>query len=277
MFFIVFNINTNEFYYRNYLMKGYLDVNFQRIVSLIKQGEFTFNEEQHQLAFVLNRDVVFGAIRPCEGAKISRDDNIWNKKIELKVIHNIVKRFSKLLTDQEINELKGKNYETNKKIFDHRIKEHFYPQLTQIYLFGNQNAGLSSIMYFWLGFTSTTSSINSHIPIDKAFYNSNIVFIRPKIGSFAFRLKDLVSRKSNIIYIIDSTENVNSITQNNNIKILRTGEGKVLIIANKQDLPGANSPDIIEKIIGIPTVGFSAIDPNAPRHLEKIISDFLNN
>lgn len=277
MFFVVFNINTIEIYYLNSFIKEYLDPKLRKIISLIKQGDFTFDEEKHQFAFAVNRDLVFGVIRPCEGTKIGRDDITWNKKIELNELNEIAKRFSKIFTDHEVNQLIKNKYEVTTHEIWNRIKKNFFPNLTQIFLFGKQKAGLSSLMYLWLGFTNPSSSIDTHIPFDKLFNNSNILFIKPRKDSYSFRLRDLVNNKSNIIYIIDSTENVNSLTQNNYLKILRTGEGKILIIANRQDLPGANSPDIIEKNTGIPTVGFSAIDPDAPRHLEKIISDFLKN
>ena len=52
---------------------------------------------------------------------------------------------------------------------------------------------------------------------------------------------------------------------------------KVLIIANKQDLREAKSPQDIEEIFHYPTVGFSAIGPNAVKNFEKIVCDFFSN
>ena len=89
----------------------------------------------------------------------------------------------------------------------------------------------------------------------------------------------LLPKESYILYIVDST-NKHYIDNNTFfLQCLRELERnqKILIIANKQDLPGAMSTEEIAKIMGYPTIGFSATTPGASEKLERIISHLLSD
>ncbi|MHA1269221.1 MAG: ADP-ribosylation factor-like protein [Candidatus Helarchaeota archaeon] len=117
----------------------------------------------------------------------------------------------------------------------------------------------------------------------------NIVNI--KIGNLTFTGWDLAGqeqfsfiwnkfiRKSDIIFIVvDSSESVSKIKRNKYFIDLIKRESpnsKVAAIANKQDMDRAKSPEIIQKILEVPTFPLVAIDEDQRVNMLSYIADIL--
>ncbi len=168
------------------------------------------------------------------------------------------------------------NYLANNAILDKIINE---PCMTkeEIRLIGLESSGLSTIFFLWFGLTISGSHADTHIPYNKKL-NIKLKKFNVGRGNQLFYGK-ILPNELNIIYIVDSTDKKHVSKNSMLIHYLNKSEvnQNILILANKQDLHGAISPEEIENIMGYPTMGFSAIAPDASEQLEKIISDFLIN
>ena len=163
--------------------------------------------------------------------------------------------------------------------FESTFNNIFLEKIKTIRLIGRgYNAGVNTTMYLIEGITISSLWEDHHvICIGK---NNEFIKLQRFTGPrrFDFVLKKKLPTEKNVFYIVNSSDRVKLREENQftrllgNVKISQN----VLIIANKQDLPGAMSLEDIEEIMGYPKVGFSAIAPDAPERLEKIITDFLD-
>lgn len=86
--------------------------------------------------------------------------------------------------------------------------------------------------------------------------------------------KMLIKDTDLIVVVVDSTM-INLLKTRRRIMKLIENENpksRVIVIANKQDLPGAIPPKSIERILNVPSYGFVAIDPSYRREIFNIIS-----
>ncbi|MHA1650529.1 MAG: ADP-ribosylation factor-like protein [Candidatus Helarchaeota archaeon] len=105
-----------------------------------------------------------------------------------------------------------------------------------------------------------------------------------KIGEFKVSLWDLGGQEQ-FRFMWDSflpgTDTILLVTDSTRAGVQKTKElvkkysnfngSKLLIIANKQDLPGALSPNEVESILGAETHGLVAINPESKNYLFKIL------
>ncbi|WEU40001.1 MAG: ADP-ribosylation factor-like protein [Candidatus Odinarchaeum yellowstonii] len=126
---------------------------------------------------------------------------------------------------------------------------------------------------------------NPTIAVDiKPFKEVNLSGVKLIIWDFAGQerfeslWKMLVKGSDLIIVVVDSTM-INLLKTRRKIMKLIEEENpnaKVIVIANKQDLPKAIKPNIIEGILNAPTYGFVAIDPSYRREILKIINEKID-
>ncbi len=89
------------------------------------------------------------------------------------------------------------------------------------------------------------------------------------------RLWSIYFRGSDIVFLItDSTLN-NVLATKSILDIIRKDAPGVPIwaIANKQDLEGALSPSLVERLLGVPTFGMVAVNPEKRAEMMRILLD----
>ena len=98
-------------------------------------------------------------------------------------------------------------------------------------------------------------------------------------GQDRFRkLWELYFRGSRIILLVTDSTLENVLNSKDIIDLIRRKEdiaAQLLAIANKQDLPGALSPQLVQRILGIKAYGMVAIDPNNREKALDIIKEAL--
>ncbi|MDO8123831.1 MAG: ADP-ribosylation factor-like protein [Candidatus Hermodarchaeota archaeon] len=97
-------------------------------------------------------------------------------------------------------------------------------------------------------------------------------------GQDRFRkLWELYFRGSRIILLVTDSTLENVLNSKDIIDLIRRKDiaAELLAIANKQDLPGALSPQLVQRILGIKAYGMVAIDPNNREKALDIINEAL--
>ena len=97
-------------------------------------------------------------------------------------------------------------------------------------------------------------------------------------GQDRFRkLWELYFRGSRIILLVTDSTLENVLNSKDIIDLIRRKDiaAQLLAIANKQDLPGALSPQLVQRILGIKAYGMVAIDPNNRQKALDIINEAL--
>jgi len=115
--------------------------------------------------------------------------------------------------------------------------------------------------------------------IEATRYGTYSVIVWDFAGQERFRrLWSIYFRGSDIVFLItDSTLN-NVIATKSILDIIRKDAPGVPVwaIANKQDLDGALSPELVERILGVRTFGMVAIDPNRRAEMMRILLDAVD-
>ena len=270
---------------------------FDEIIQKYIDEMISSNEDYKKLddfhfSIQFGNDLIYLAIEPYDGFRL-KYDNIRNYSVNKKKLIKMVKNFSKILTKDDINLLKTGdplnllltkpsteelilNHLKNNIIFN-RIISTLFPFDTEIRFIGESNSGLSSIFYLLIGLNISSEYQDNLVPLKKMKKDKSILIKKFNIPRGYSGFYDKILPKENkIFYIIDST-NKYHLKMNPSIRnaLNRNDlDQKILIIANKQDLSGAFLPKEIEKKLGFPTVGFSTVQPDAPKHLKQILSDF---
>jgi len=97
-------------------------------------------------------------------------------------------------------------------------------------------------------------------------------------GQERFRkLWELYFRGSRIILLVTDSTLENVLNSKDILDLIRRKEiaAEVLAIANKQDLPGALSPALVQRILGVKAYGMVAIDPNNRQKALNILREAL--
>jgi small GTP-binding protein len=97
-------------------------------------------------------------------------------------------------------------------------------------------------------------------------------------GQDRFRkLWELYFRGSRIILLVTDSTLENVLNSKDIIDLIRRKDiaAQLLAIANKQDLPGALSPQLVQRILGIKAFGMVAIDPSNQQKALDIIKEAL--
>lgn len=97
-------------------------------------------------------------------------------------------------------------------------------------------------------------------------------------GQERFRkLWELYFRGSRIILLVTDSTLENVLNSKDILDLIRRKEiaAQILAIANKQDLPGALSPALVQRILGVKSYGMVAIDPTNREKALEIIKEAL--
>jgi small GTP-binding protein len=94
---------------------------------------------------------------------------------------------------------------------------------------------------------------------------------------FRFMWDGLLRGTSVIIAVTDSTKAGALKTKEFVEKYSKFNGSKLIVLANKQDLPGALSPKEVESITGAETHGLVAIDPTSKQALFKLLERQLSS
>ena len=262
---------------------------------MIRTGTSYKELNSFHFGIYVTEDLIYVAVEPYNNTRsiydVIRIDNIDGKKLI-----EYSKEFNKILSERDkallrsedpsklrIKDFSKKRFEMNhvkNNLIFKKLSSTLFPYKYEIRIFGASNSGVSSILYKLFGLTISSQFQNIQIPLIKDQNGKHFLFkkfILP-IG-FEGYFDTKLPTENHILYIVDSTKKdrlgINISIRESLEKAIPSQ--KFLILANKQDLPDAISPEEIEKSMGYPTVGFSAIAPDAPERLEKIIADFLNN
>jgi len=115
--------------------------------------------------------------------------------------------------------------------------------------------------------------------IEATRYGTYSIILWDFAGQERFRrLWTIYFRGSDIVFIItDSTLN-NVIATKEILDVIRKDAPGVPVwaIANKQDLEGALSPELVERILGIPAFGMVAIDQGRKEEMMQILLDAVD-
>jgi ADP-ribosylation factor related protein 1 len=94
---------------------------------------------------------------------------------------------------------------------------------------------------------------------------------------FRFMWQDFLKGAGLAILVCDSTEDNIKKTKELYKKFSRYIGSKIIAIANKQDLPDALSAEQVEKRLGIPTYGMSAIRVDLRGRIKRILEYEIDN
>jgi small GTP-binding protein len=94
---------------------------------------------------------------------------------------------------------------------------------------------------------------------------------------FRFMWDSFVHGTSTILVVTDSTKAGALKTKEFVDKYSKLSGAKLIVLANKQDLPGALSPREVESITGAETHGLVAIDPTSKQALFKLLERQLSS
>ncbi|MHA1312194.1 MAG: ADP-ribosylation factor-like protein [Candidatus Helarchaeota archaeon] len=95
---------------------------------------------------------------------------------------------------------------------------------------------------------------------------------------FSFTWNKFIKKSDIIIIVIDSSQEISKIKRNRYFVDLikrESPESKVIAIANKQDLPHKKSPEIIGKLLNVPTFPLIAINEDQRVNMLSYIAEIL--
>ena len=227
-------------------------------------------EDMH-LGIIIKWDLAF--------AIVYHSSNSPYKKFESEQFIELLSDFINIFNEIEINSIKNRKYIQNTEFVLEKLQNFLFPHNIEIRLTGTMFSGISTIKNLWPGLSIIGKEIFDywHIPYKKKLNGKSVIFKE------YFRYERIAplsryAQETHLFFIIDSSkeEEMNSSSLLKHIHD-ENPTMKILVIANKQDLPDAIPPEEIEEIMGYPTVGFSAIVPDAPERLEQILIDFLKD
>jgi len=245
------------------------------IEKMLENGINKANFDQYQIGISIKNEIIFASIR------IFQFIHTKINKIDLNILYDFAMKFADLFTEEEIESIKNGQF---LGIYE-RLHKILFPYDIEVRIAGRYTAGMRTIMYLWPGLTKIYKSVGDlyedrHIPFNKKLNGKFVMFktLNGIQGNYKIFLR-VISKDPYILYIVDSdrARKYHIIPYLKEYIEETEFKPKVLIIANKQDLPDAMSPEEIEKIMGYPTVGFSAIAPDAPEQLEQILINFLKD
>jgi small GTP-binding protein len=153
----------------------------------------------------------------------------------------------------------------------------------KVSLVGEGGVGKTTILRLLKG----TSPPTEYVPtialsieqIEATRYGTYQIILWDFAGQERFRrLWSIYFRGSDIVFIItDSTLN-NVIATKEILDVIHKDAPGVPIfaIANKQDLEGALSPELVERILGVRAFGMVAVDPNRKAEMMRILLDAVD-
>ena len=239
---------------------GIIKIMQENTIEMVNKGEVTKKQDPYQLVIHVNKNVIFGGIRPF-GDKYRRKIMDFDKMLEF------ISKISNLLLNN------AKNIEDFEPIFN----KIFIENSKTIRLIG-YNADVNTIMYLIEGITISSIWEDQHVV---CIGNNEFIKLQKSSGSRSFDqfLKKIHPNGKNAFYVINYSDKGKITEENQFTWLLREAKmsQNVLVLVNKQDLTGTMNSEDIKEIKGCPTVSFSTIAPDAPERLEKIISNFLDS
>jgi hypothetical protein len=266
---------------------------FSNVINFYK-NDTPLEPSKYQIGIHVISEIIYAAIHI--------NHELFRYKVDLKILNNLAIKLSDLL-NEEILDLR--KTEKNRRIslekynfLTNIIKQNLFPVDISIRILGDSYVGKSTLTMLFFGLIGRSVKETINIPYNKKFSGKTVEFREysdPDRWGYG-----PIDEDQYIFYVIDSSRiRINKLeylhkflfpsktTPYIDIRKFRNKhtylfsrspkDRKVLIIANKQDLPGAKSPKEIEEISKLPTVGFSAIAPEAPEKLEEILNDFLKD
>ncbi|MFX0080857.1 MAG: ADP-ribosylation factor-like protein [Candidatus Hodarchaeota archaeon] len=151
---------------------------------------------------------------------------------------------------------------------------------TKICFVGQNGVGKSSLLSLLQG-RKISKKINPTVglEIQDSVLNGSKVNIWDFGGQerFRFMWQDFLKGAGLAVLVCDSTEDNIEKTREIYSKFSRYIGSKIIAIANKQDLPDALSAEQVEKKLGIPTYGMSAIRVDLRGRIRRILEYELDN
>ncbi|MFX1389937.1 MAG: ADP-ribosylation factor-like protein [Promethearchaeota archaeon] len=271
------NLTLNDEEIKNALIFSTYNLRFKEKLSQIIYSYYKsyyktkklYNSNDFQIGLYTKNNFIISIINPIQ--------EIGVKTVNEEFLLEITKKISDTLQN-----IDHSIFKTNKNNIAFEINELLKNNVlkwdSSIRLIGSMNVGTTTIFNTFHGITIVNMIEHQLIPFNNTF-NGKRIILKEFSGSDRYFIgTNRVKFDENIILVIDSTNLKQINTQDHFIKLcneLYKKDKNILIIANKQDLPGAMKPEEIEKITGCPTVGFSAIMYDAPEKLKEIITNFL--
>jgi len=145
---------------------------------------------------------------------------------------------------------------------------------TKICFVGQSGVGKSSLLSLLQGRKiSKETNPTVGLEIEDSVLSGNKVNVWDFGGQerFRFMWQDFLKGAGLAILVCDSTEDSIEKTKEIYRKFSRYIGSKIIAIANKQDLPDALSAEQVEKKLGIPTYGMSAIRVDLRGRIKRIL------
>ncbi len=272
MYFLILNLETEIFLYKP------LELDSTTPKSLLD----LYKKKTKQIGTCEKSNILFIAYY----MKISINENDIMYERNIKKLNLWAEKLSLIFSKEEIDQMKGLNFDKT-KLYG-KIRNEFYSYTTEIWFIGPDQSGKSSII-------SLIPGVNPCYFHDKSLYHTRSFFCtvsKMKEINRKIKWKDIkksiplrnrlglffLNNARNIFIVLDSAKICNDKKQidsliNNLEKVAPSA--KVIIIANKQDLPNVKSPKEIEKMFDYPTFGFSAIESDAVKNFQKIVHNFF--
>lgn len=173
------------------------------------------------------------------------------------------------------------NYEVEYEAFMEKVDDYVTTTL-KVSIIGYGGVGKTTLVTLLNGGVPPTSYVPT-IAIDiQKIEGARIGTYEVSTWDFAgqerFRkLWELYFRGSRIILLVTDSTLENVLNSKDILDLIRRKEivAEVLAIANKQDLPGALSPALVQRILGVKAYGMIAIDPTNRQKALDIIKEAL--
>ncbi len=206
----------------------------------------------------------------------NEDQKYVNDKL-LQVHQEFIKLFNSLPLDESKLEMEPGADSHPLKVFEKNVDKILFPYLKTAIL-GEGGVGKTTLLKLIMG-QNTSSTYIPTVGVDiKEFdetQNMNLV-LWDFSGQPRFRKlwSSFLEGTDIVILVTDSTpKNVEETKRMYQLLKEEKPELNFILIANKQDLPNATPPKVIEKYIGLKTHGLVAIDPNYRTKILEIIKE----
>lgn len=192
----------------------------------------------------------------------------------LKVHQEFIKIFSSLPSEEGKLEAEPKSQNHPLKLFEKTVDKILFPYLKTVIL-GDGGVGKTTLLKLIMG-QNVDSTYIPTVGVDVKEFDASVQNMNLVLWDFSGqpRFRKLwtpfLEGTDIAILVTDSTpKNIEETKRIYQLLKEEKPELNFILIANKQDLPGATPPKVIEKYIGLKTYGLVAIDPNyRPKILE---------
>lgn len=274
---------TGRIFFQKFYGTGNIDVEQKLIRQFAKELTtltYSLNHSERVACVNLEKLKFFYSIFQDIIMVLCTDQNEDVKDINDKLI-KVKREFTELLStlpkeESKPEELKAEDHPLN--VFEKTVDKILIPHLKTV-IVGDGGVGKTTLLKLIMG-ENTNSTYIPTVGVevkefDDAVKNTNIIFWDFS-GQPHFRKlwKTFLEGTDIALLVTDSTpKNVEETKRIYHLIKEEKPDLSLILIANKQDLPGATPPEDIGKYVGIKAYGLVAIDPNYRKKILEILKE----